>query len=364
MKKNEKNKITQIQLFFFIIQTQIGVGFISLPFDMNKVAKQDGWISILLAGLLIELFFLIAFLLFKKYPNLNIYEIAIYLAKPLGGKIIISTYIAFFIAIDSLVLMKYYQTINAWILPHTPKFILLSLIAITSIYLAKENIVIIARFFELASIVICLIIFFTLYSIKDADFYYIMPIADSGFRPILNGSKEAIIAMLGFEMIFVISPNIIGSQKQHMKTFTYANLFVTLFYGVIVFVAFSVFNPDEIKMLPQPILCMVKAQTFRVFERTDILFICSWIVLAITSFVSYLYASSIGIKNLFSLKTHSKPCYYLATTCVIISILSRNRQQIDYFTKYVSLSSYIVVGFIPLLLLILSLFDKKSGEMN
>ena len=43
--------ITKFQLFFILIQSQIGVGLLSLPNAVQKTAKGDGWISTLLAGL-------------------------------------------------------------------------------------------------------------------------------------------------------------------------------------------------------------------------------------------------------------------------------------------------------------------------
>ena len=46
-----KDKITQNQYIFIIIGSMIGIGILSLPSDVCKVAHQQGWISTLVGGL-------------------------------------------------------------------------------------------------------------------------------------------------------------------------------------------------------------------------------------------------------------------------------------------------------------------------
>lgn len=45
-----KTKLSRRQYFFIIVQTEIGVGILSLPYDLHSKAKQDGWISLLIGG--------------------------------------------------------------------------------------------------------------------------------------------------------------------------------------------------------------------------------------------------------------------------------------------------------------------------
>lgn len=68
-------KQTKTQLLFFIIQTQIGVGILSLPYSVFQRAKQDGWMSILLAGLVVQLLILLFWMLAKDSRNFRTSDI-------------------------------------------------------------------------------------------------------------------------------------------------------------------------------------------------------------------------------------------------------------------------------------------------
>ena len=45
-----KNSISVSQLFFIVLQTQIGIGVSGLPYNLFKTAHTDGWISMLISG--------------------------------------------------------------------------------------------------------------------------------------------------------------------------------------------------------------------------------------------------------------------------------------------------------------------------
>lgn len=70
----KNSTITQGQLTFFIFQTQIGVGLLSLPFAVAKIAHGDGWISTLLIGFFIQLCIFLIWALNRRFPTLSLYE--------------------------------------------------------------------------------------------------------------------------------------------------------------------------------------------------------------------------------------------------------------------------------------------------
>ncbi|WNS78618.1 GerAB/ArcD/ProY family transporter [Domibacillus sp. DTU_2020_1001157_1_SI_ALB_TIR_016] len=54
-KMKKEASISNWQLFFFMLQTHVGVGILSLPYDVHQVAGKDGWLSILLAGFFMQI---------------------------------------------------------------------------------------------------------------------------------------------------------------------------------------------------------------------------------------------------------------------------------------------------------------------
>lgn len=80
--------MTRMQLFAFILQTQVGIGVLSFPYVLHKAAGVDGWISILLAGACVSLLLTIYVALCKRFPGQNLYEfVPLILGKWLGNMV-------------------------------------------------------------------------------------------------------------------------------------------------------------------------------------------------------------------------------------------------------------------------------------
>ncbi|MFZ0369154.1 MAG: GerAB/ArcD/ProY family transporter, partial [Halobacillus sp.] len=69
-----KTKLSRRQYFFMIVQTEIGVGILSLPYDLHSAAKQDGWISLLIGGVLLQIVLLVIWLLAKRFPDKDFFQ--------------------------------------------------------------------------------------------------------------------------------------------------------------------------------------------------------------------------------------------------------------------------------------------------
>ena len=105
--KLNETKISRRQFFFMIIQTQIGVGILSMPYDLHKVAKQDGWMSLLLGGLLLQIVLVVLWLIARSYPELNFFQIIEKAFTKWIGKFISLAFIFYFILIAVLIVLLF-----------------------------------------------------------------------------------------------------------------------------------------------------------------------------------------------------------------------------------------------------------------
>jgi hypothetical protein len=231
-----------------------------------------------------------------------------------------------------------------------------------STYLAKEPLRIIARFHSFVTVLILGLIGMLIYSYAFVDMRYIFPIGQSGFMNILKGSKEAAISFLGYELLLVVYPCILSSKRSALKAATFANLFVTLLYGFVVFTALIVFSPTEIALVPEPILYMLKAFSSRVVDRIDLLLLSIWMVCVTTSYVTYLYLGGKGIQTLFPIKKQSTGVFIAAFFTYWIPLYLQGELKILTFSKYMSNTSYIFTIGLPVLLLLISLVFHRKGK--
>jgi spore germination protein (amino acid permease) len=363
----DKDTITHQQFFFLIIQTQLGVGGLSLPYEMHKSAQSDGWISILLAGLLLQGVLLMYFMLFKKFKSKNILDISAFVLGRKIGKLISLFYMLYFISVGSLILVLYVRIIDRWILPYTPNWVIGGLLLLSGIYLSVGGLKVLARFYTLVTPLILLLLLLVSYTLKDANIYYMLPIGQAGIKDIVIGSKDAILSMLGFEIILLTFPMVSGTTLQKFKAVSFANLFSTILYAYVVIISFIYFSPAEIKILPEPLLYILKSYTFKLIERTDLLFLSIWIFLVFTSFCSYLFLAADSAAKIFYKRDRRKLVYCMALIIYGFSFLPEiDIKYLDIMSSNIPKAGFIFILF-PAFLLTVSFLFKKSehgGKAN
>ncbi|MEH7451067.1 GerAB/ArcD/ProY family transporter [Gottfriedia acidiceleris] len=352
------NSISKLQLYFFIIQSQIGIGLLALPNVVQSTAKGDGWISTLIAGVSVQITLIIYWLLLRKYPNAIYTDITKKLLGKYIGKVCNLFIYIYFIMIGSLACVLFVRSITLWLLPLTPMWVLSLVIILSSVYLAISDLRIISRFFVLASVLIILLFllsFFTIYLPKD--FSFILPLAHSGMKKILLGSHKSLLSMLGFESLLLIFPFVLVSEKGILKTVSLANFSVTLFYSYFTFLCLIIFSPTQILQIREPVLYLFKALSFEMIDRLDLIFLSVWIVPMTTSVINYIFLSAKSISNEKSFK---KNVFISGILIFIITIFPFDEDQLALFDKYVTYISYLVVFGLPLILLCLSFIISKT----
>jgi len=352
------HSITKFQLFFILIQSQIGVGLLSLPNVVQKTAKGDGWISTLFAGVVVQIMLIIYWQLLKRFPTLIYTEITKKILGSVLGKLINLVIYLNFILVGGLATILLIKIINLWLLPYTPGWVISLLILTACIYLTISDLRIIARFLVLATSLILLLLFTSLLSwFTEKEILYILPIGSSGLKNILMGSKNSLLAMLGFEGLLLLFPFILENKKGVFKTISMANLFITLFYTYFIFLTLISFSQDQLAQMREPILNLLRGITYNMIDRVDLLFLSIWIVPMATSIIAYLYFASKSMN--VDKRKYPKVVFLNGFIIFLITLIPHEDAIITLFNQYVSYLSYGVVFIIPSLLLILSVLLKK-----
>ncbi|WP_158702645.1 GerAB/ArcD/ProY family transporter [Paenibacillus faecalis] len=360
---SHEKMLSQKQFFFFIIQAQIGVGVLSLPHALNSTAKGGSFISVLIAGLVTQSIIFFMYFLLKKFPELNLFHILLKLFGPFIGRILIACYIIHFILLGANIMLSAVDILSSWILVSTPKWVLMLLFSIMTFYLAKEKLTVLARFFTISSFLFIPLIIFVTYGLTQAQFEYMLPLFEAGALNILKGAQDATVSMYGFEMMLIIFPFINGSNKQKLLSITLANSFVTLFYTFVVLTCVMVFNSNQLDLIPEPVIYLMKSLNFYIFDRADIIFLPIWAITIVCSTVNYCYASANGLAIFFNRKNHEKFTVYVNIFIFTIALIPVTPLAMHQFNLLNIYSTYIFIALIPIALMFLSLFVKrKAGE--
>src|SRR5690625_1029011 len=100
------SKISSSQLFVILVHIQIGIGMISLPYEVFTKSGTDGWISVILTGILIQMIIFIFAFLINRYPNNHLFEISQLHFGKVVGRIITFIYSIYYMCIGGIFLAK------------------------------------------------------------------------------------------------------------------------------------------------------------------------------------------------------------------------------------------------------------------
>ncbi|QWC21313.1 spore germination protein [Bacillus haikouensis] len=362
-------KLTSFQLSIFIIQTQIGVGVLGLPFNVFSVSEGDAWISVLVAGALVQCVITLLWILGRRFPSKSLFEYSRVLLGKFASTFITFGYLIYGVLVVIIILMYATAIIKSWSLLHTPTWAVMLMLIIPGFYLGKEKVMEISNVYVVVTILIVLLVVVStiVLFIYPVDWRYLLPIGASGGLTILKGAKEAYFSMLGFELLLILYPYFQNNGSPAIyRAATAANLSVTLVYTFLTIVSTVTFSPEEIKIVPQPVLYYVKSLYLQVVERVDLLFASFWVVNVITSLTSYLFLCTECCSHLFKKFKKLKRGYctvFWGGFAYCIALIPGKLSEMDMVNKWVLALSYIFVLIIPITLLAVSLiFKKKESE--
>ena len=361
---NNDKSIGKIQLIFLIIQTQIGIGVLNMPYRVQETAKQDSWISVLVAGAFIQVIIIFLYLLVKRFPNFTIYEFSSKIIGNLFGKLISFTYIIYFLSTAILITVLFTNVLKLWVFTTTPRWVLYLIGISIAIYLAKENINVISRFFTLSGVILLMLI--AIISVKYGgytDFRFLFPIANHGITPILQGAQKVLISFGGFEALLVYFSFVKPEDKKNiLKALLLGNSFIIFLYTYLVFTSLVVFSPQELATIKHPVLYMLKSLTINIVDRLDLLFLSIWSVTFLNTLISYLYLASLGVSTIFHKQQHRIPVYYNAILIFIIALFFQDQFSIKAFNNIITYFTIITIIFIPLMLLVITIIRKQKSK--
>lgn len=346
-----------------IIQTQIGVGVLSVPYDLHSAAKQDGWISLVLGAVVIQILLIGIWMVAKNFPRDTLFSMNDKMFTKWLGRPISILYVLYFIGVGTLVILLFSRMISMWVLPSTPIWVTAFLMIAVCMYMVDGGLLVIGRLYTMLSFLLGFLLFFMIFGTKEMQIMYLFPVLEEGWGKIFSGINKAIFSFFGFIVSLVIFSKVEGTNKQKLKTIVYAHWFVTFFYLFTVFASFTFFSTSELPLVPEPVLYMLKSFTLPVIARIDLFFISIWVINVATTFATYLYLSSLGLSDLFN--KQPKNLWIVVVGVLVFSIstfIGSDISKLEAFNKVVTYSGYIFSVTLPLVMVPLSYWRREKNK--
>lgn len=346
----------------FIMAIQIGIGILTLPSDMVKHAGHDGWIPVIISGVLFSLASLIIIALCKRFDGQSILDI---------NRMIFGKFISYIIN-TILILYLIYATISnlgflassvgVWFFKTTPLWVLVLYIMIPSITLAYKGLKGVCRFNFLLFItipVLLSLVVFTLHSFRVTN---LIPVGIHGMAKILESLPDTPYAFMGFETLLFIFPYI--KDKQHTgKSVITGSAIVILIYTCFVIASIAVFGEDLLGIRIVAFVGLARMIEVPVLERVDLYCLAIWIPAMVLAVNAYLFLTYNTVKKVFRIKSEIIPlAVIIVIVLVLTSILSEDSDTVFQVNRYAGYALFLVGVPYPVLLLITALITGRGAK--
>ena len=362
---NKDPKISDIQVRGIIVSTVIGVGVLTLPNTLGAILGKDGWMAIIIGGLLSFPLLTIINGIFKKNPGKDYFEIG----KSTLGNIIFTIcliiFLAYLIIFLAFVTRNLGELIKAFLLPTTPVELIIFLFILSTSYIASYEIDVIARAgYFIYPVIIGFAVLVIIVSLPTADFTNVLPVFQSDLKSIVNGVKETFFTFTGFEMILFVIPYVEEKEKT-LKSSILAMGIVTLINFALFIMTLTQFSIEEIKRHTYPVLMLAKLIDLPGYflQNLDGVFMAIWVLAVFGSMAPAYFGAGKILCKIFKTKSHKYFIWMLIPLIFWTSLIPRNFEEL-YMSlgKYFNILGFISVVIVPLSIFIVGKIKKKVGK--
>lgn len=359
------NEISNGQLFIFIISGQIGFGILSMASTLAKDVGHDGWIAVLIAGLVTAVLICMIVATLKRYGNRTILEINDFIFGRFIGKLLSLLIIGYLTYTSVLALRLFNDIIRMSALKLTPSIVLTSFISIPMIYLSWYGLKYVCRY---SSIQIVLIITAVLYYLLLSKYFrltFLQPVGAAGMGKIIKVSLTPFTSFIGYELVSMIYPYV-KDKKNLLKSTLYANTFTVVIYLITIIMMTGFFGEDMLPHLIYPVFSLARAYRAPVFERLDLFFISLWFPIMLSTVMVYYFCGYNSLKRLFRIENNKpKSKLLIMVYTIMIILLSRLPRDMMHVNHLFDQLGYISIGYVAYIFLCYLLsFIKKGRKEN
>lgn len=359
---NDNDKISSFQCFVLFVSVMIGIGIMFMPSSVAKTAENNGWLVVLLGGILSFLVFLLIYKITMTNPDVSIVELINNAFGKIVGIAFSLVYVAYFVIFSAFETRLIAETAKEFLFTLTPNEVLIVSFLFTCAYISRYGIEVIARVCEILMpgiIVIIVVLSFFVY--QKLDFTNLLPILNVPFANLLKGIGTTIFSFLGFEIFLFFMPYVRRKDKL-IKSAIYGFLVTVLMYEVIVIFATADFGAKQLQTMIWPTLNLFRDVTVLeiVIDRPESIVVALWMITTYTTEIIFLMTTGLILARIFNTKEHN---FFVFAQLPFIYILSLVPQNISETQKFMDYFSYFIATFAGLVLPIVTyavLWVKKK----
>ncbi|PAV29813.1 spore gernimation protein [Virgibacillus profundi] len=347
-------------LFFIISSLQLGVGIMGAPRIIFMEARQDSWISIIIATIYIIIVIFVMYLILKQYENADIFGIQVDIFGTWLGKMLGTVYIIYFAATLLSVLITYTEVVKIFIFPELSPFVMGLLLILLITYSVLGGLRIIIGISFLFFLLTHWLLFLLIEPALEIDITHFQPAFQASFTELLKGAKATNYTFIGFEILFFVYPFIENKEKVKLPVFL-AVFWTGLLVLITTVIAIGFYSPDQLERREWSVLNLFKVQSFSFIERLDYVVVAEWMMVITPNMILLMWGVTYGMKRLY--KVPQKTTLYIVSFFLLVGCTFIDQHfQIQKVINGVAQFGFWIAYVYPFLLLPLILLKKRRRK--
>lgn len=363
----DNDKISSTQLWIYIVMIVVGIGIFTLPRQVAETTGQDGWITVILGGVISFLNYYIITRLARRFPEDTLVEISNKVVGKYIAFILLLLFWLYMLFINAMSLRIFGEVVKMTLLIKTPVEVIIISILILALWLVRGGIEPIVRFVGIIfPIIIITVIIVIGFAVPRTDFSNLLPIMRTSPSELLKGVYTASYSYSGYESVLLIIPFIKNSGSM-LKSGVIAFAIIIAIYVSLVVISLCRFGVTDVKLLIWPTLTTIRSIEVpgSFIERLEGVVMAQWILLAFTTIVPLLYGMAVLPSRMFKHREFRHLCTFAVPIVYFLSLLPGNIVETYKFLGYIV--NYLeapLVFLMPAMLLIVSYIRKVGRRAN
>jgi spore germination protein KB len=337
----------------------------SIIVGINNDAKQDSWISLLLAIVMVLPLIVMYARIIKLNPNQTLFDILENLFGKIIGKIMIVLMTWYTIHLGTMVLCNFTNFIQLSSLPETPSLIVAFILLFITIYISRSSITTLGKWSSVVLTLILFVVFITiLISTTVMHFDHITPIMNHDFKVILGGAFGDFAYPFAETVLFLCLGCFIRKSDSPYKIYIYG----ILFGGFVLFLVFlrnlAVLGANTMDAFYFPSFVTARVlQLGDFFTRIEGVIMVNFILAGITKITVCLIVASKGIAKIINVNNYKD--LIVPTSLLFLALCSILYKSVFEMFSFISVYAIYAIPFqviIPLIVWIASEIKNKRNK--
>ncbi|MDI6710537.1 MAG: endospore germination permease [Thermoanaerobacterales bacterium] len=365
----EEGQISAFQAMNYEISIVLATAILFVPAITAQFARQDAWLSLLLAAAFGALVTYLAVRLALCFPGETVVQYAPRVLGRVIGKTVAFIYVFYYFFVAYFVQREFAELMNAAYLPRTPMVVVIGVLTLLAVYALFQGLEVLCRVntVVLWSVLAAILLIVTM-AAKELRLDPFQPVFENGPGPVILGAVAPGSWFGETAVILMLMPFIGRVDRPRMVKFNLlAVLILFVVLELIVVAAVGSLGPAQTAVKLFPTLSLVRhidIPSLPIFSRQDAVFTIFWVGGMLFKLATFFYAGALGLAQWLGLKDYRPLLLPLAVILTVLAIQSwadvteLRSFSAEVFPFAITFVQFILTG----LLLLAAVARRAAGE--